>query len=102
MKADAIGRASAMTRAWSDTCGGRSCRVKIPRFGGGFGIYEAPEPWGPWSTVFFTNAGMSDLANRAAFRRSGSAADGKTLYLVFSGDDSFSVRRVVLETSGGQ
>jgi hypothetical protein len=25
-----------------------------PRFEGGFGIYEAPEPWGPWRTVFFT------------------------------------------------
>ena len=27
------------------------------------------------------------------------SADGKTLHLVFSGDDSFSVRRAVLETS---
>ena len=24
------------------------------RFDGGFGIYEAPEPWGPWRTVYFT------------------------------------------------
>ena len=24
-----------------------------PRFRGGFGIYDAPEPWGPWSTVLF-------------------------------------------------
>jgi hypothetical protein len=29
------------------------------------------------------------------------SADGKTLHLVFSGDDSFSVRQVVLETSKG-
>ena len=28
-----------------------------PRFGGGgFGIYDAPEPWGPWNTAFFTEA----------------------------------------------
>ena len=25
------------------------------RYDGGFGLYEAPEPWGPWSTVFFTD-----------------------------------------------
>ncbi len=25
-----------------------------PRFQGGFGVYEAPEPWGPWRTVDFT------------------------------------------------
>jgi CubicO group peptidase (beta-lactamase class C family) len=24
------------------------------RFAGGFGIYDAPEPWGPWTTVYFT------------------------------------------------
>ena len=24
------------------------------RFDGGFGIYDAPEPWGPWTTAFFT------------------------------------------------
>ena len=24
------------------------------RFRGGFGIYDAPEPWGPWTTVFLT------------------------------------------------
>ncbi len=25
-----------------------------PRFAGGLGIFEAPEPWGPWKTVFYT------------------------------------------------
>ena len=24
------------------------------RFAGGFGVYDAPEPWGPWSTAFYT------------------------------------------------
>src|SRR5262249_35755486 len=27
-----------------------------PRFAGGLGIYDAPEPWGPWTTAFFTPA----------------------------------------------
>ena len=26
-----------------------------PRFQGGFGVYDAPEPWGPWTTVFYTD-----------------------------------------------
>jgi hypothetical protein len=24
------------------------------RFDGGFGVYDAPQPWGPWTTAFFT------------------------------------------------
>ena len=24
------------------------------RFAGGFGVYDAPEPWGPWTTAYFT------------------------------------------------
>ena len=28
------------------------------RFKGGFGVYDAPEPWGPWSTVFYAENGM--------------------------------------------
>ena len=27
-----------------------------PRFKGGFGIYDAPAPWGPWTTAYFTEA----------------------------------------------
>jgi hypothetical protein len=26
-----------------------------PRSRGGLAIYDAPEPWGPWTTVFFTH-----------------------------------------------
>src|SRR5438105_1190728 len=25
-----------------------------PRFKGGMGIFDAPQPWGPWTTVFYT------------------------------------------------
>jgi hypothetical protein len=35
------------------------------RFDSGFGLYDAPEPWGPWTTVFFTDSwdiGPGDLA----------------------------------------
>ncbi|HEV3165010.1 MAG TPA: serine hydrolase [Isosphaeraceae bacterium] len=71
-----------------------------PRFHGGFGIYDAPEPWGPWTTAFFTETWDVGPGETSCFPPKWMSADGKTLHLVFSGDDCFSVRRVVLETSG--
>ena len=70
-----------------------------PRFRGGFGIYDAPEPWGPWSTAYFTEVWDIGPGETSSFPTKWMSADGKTLHLVFSGEDSFSVRRVVLETS---
>jgi CubicO group peptidase (beta-lactamase class C family) len=66
------------------------------RFLGGFGVYDAPEPWGPWTTAYFTerwDVGPGETASLPAKWRS---ADGRTLHLVFSGDDRFSVRRAEL------
>jgi CubicO group peptidase (beta-lactamase class C family) len=70
-----------------------------PRFRGGFGIYDAPEPWGPWTTAYFTQAWDVGPGETSCFPTKWMSADGKTLHLVFSGDDSFSVRRAVLDTS---
>jgi hypothetical protein len=70
-----------------------------PRFRGGFGIYDAPEPWGPWSTAYFNAAWDVGPGETSCFPTKWMSADGKTLHLVFSGDDSFSVRKVVFETS---
>jgi len=67
------------------------------RFKGGFGIYDAPEPWGPWTTVFYTrewDVGPGESMNLPAKWMS---ADGRECHLVFSGDDSFSVRKVTFE-----
>jgi CubicO group peptidase (beta-lactamase class C family) len=69
-----------------------------PRFRGGFGIYDAPEPWGPWTTTYFTESWDVGPGETNSFPTKWMSADGKTLHLVFSGDDSFSVRRAVLET----
>jgi hypothetical protein len=66
------------------------------RFAGGFGIYEAPEPWGPWSTVYFTERWDIGPGERAEFPAKWMSPDGKTLYLVFSGDDNFCVRKAEL------
>jgi hypothetical protein len=67
-----------------------------PRFQGGFGIYEGAEPWGPWRTVYFSNAWDVGPGETSSFPTKWMSADGRTLYLVFSGDDYFSVRRANL------
>ncbi|MBI4624852.1 MAG: DUF4185 domain-containing protein, partial [Verrucomicrobia bacterium] len=68
------------------------------RFQGGFGIYDAPEPWGPWTTVFYTTEWDVGPGESSSFPTKWMSADGKTLHLVFSGDDHFSVRQATLVT----
>jgi len=63
------------------------------RFGGGFAMYEAPQPWGPWRTVYYTehwDVGPGETANVPTKWISD---DGRDFALVFSGDDYFSVRK---------
>ena len=62
------------------------------RFEGGFGIYDAPEPWGPWTTVYFTPQWDTGPGEHGDFPSKWMSADGRTVYLVFTGEDSFSVR----------
>lgn len=71
-----------------------------PRFQGGFGIYEAPEPWGPWSTVFHTVDWDMGPGETASFPSKWFEAGGRTAHLVFSGNDAFSVRKARLELVG--
>jgi hypothetical protein len=66
------------------------------RFEGGFGIYEAPEPWGPWRTAYFTERWDVGPGERGEFPAKWMSGDGRTLYLVFSGDDNFCVRKATL------
>ena len=68
-----------------------------PRFQGGFGVYDAPEPWGPWRTVYFTEEWDVGPGETSSFPPKWMSVDGKTLHLVFSGDDCFSVRRATLK-----
>ncbi len=67
-----------------------------PRFQGGFGVYDAPEPWGPWTTVYYTDDWDVGPGDTSSFPTKWMSADGRTLHLVFSGDDHFSVRRARL------
>jgi len=66
------------------------------RFRGGFGVYDAPEPWGPWTTAYFTEDWDVGPGETCSFPTKWMSGDGKTVHLVFSGDDSFSVRRATL------
>lgn len=67
------------------------------RFAGGLAIYDAPEPWGPWTTVVATDAWDVGPGETAGFPTKWISPDGCTLHLVFSGDDCFSVRRATLK-----
>jgi len=78
---------------WCQTGRGRDTR-----FEGGFAIYDAPEPWGPWTTVFTTDRWDTGPGESCSLPTKWMSDDGLTVHLVFSGNDSFSVRRGTLET----
>ena len=69
-----------------------------PRFRGGFGVYDAPEPWGPWTTLYFAGEWDMGPGETQSFPPKWMSEDGREMHLVFSGDDAFSVRRLTLET----
>lgn len=67
---------------------------------GGWGIFDAPEPWGPWTTAFYTeNWGLGGTHGyRLPSKWIGPG--GKSMYLVFSGvkpNDAFCVREMTLD-----
>jgi hypothetical protein len=61
------------------------------------GVYDAPEPWGPWTTVDFAQQWDVGPGESGCFPTKWMSHDGRTLFLVFSGDDCFSVRRAQLQ-----
>lgn len=63
------------------------------RFSGGFTIFDAPEPWGPWTTAFHTDAWDVGPGESMHLPPKWFGTDGQTVHLVFSGDDNFSVRQ---------
>lgn len=66
------------------------------RFKGGLGIFDAPEPWGPWTTVYYTEEWDVGPGEISSLPTKWMSNDGKTCYLLFSGDDCFSVRKAML------
>ncbi len=63
------------------------------RFRGGLAIYDAPEPWGPWTTAFSTKRWDVGPGETSCLPSKWMSQDGRTVHLVFSGDDWFAVRK---------
>jgi len=61
-----------------------------------FGIYDAPEPWGPWTTVFHAESWDVDPGESQHIPSKWISKDGKTIHLLFAGNDCFAVRRATL------
>lgn len=54
-----------------------------PRFEGGLAIYDAPEPWGPWTTVFYTSRWDVGPGESSSLPAKWMSDDGRTVHLVF-------------------
>jgi len=67
-----------------------------------FSIYDAPEPWGPWTTVYYTESWEDNPISKEGWGECAHipskwiSDNGKMFYLVFSGKDSFAVRKASL------
>ena len=73
---------------------------------GGWGIFDAPEPWGPWTTAFFTRDWGLGKTHDYRLPSKWISDGGKRMAMVFSGRkhdgieyDAFCVRRLDLDFS---
>jgi len=66
---------------------------------GKFGIFDAPEPWGPWTTVYYTLDWDIGAGETGHFPPKWMSNDGKTMFLVCSGNDYFTVRKAGLSNT---
>ncbi|HJZ55880.1 MAG TPA: serine hydrolase [Gemmataceae bacterium] len=62
----------------------------------GLTIYDAPEPWGPWTTAYRAEVWDTDAGESCGFPTKWMSPDGKTLHLVFASGDAFCVRKAEL------
>jgi hypothetical protein len=65
---------------------------KDTRYRGGFAVYDAPEPWGPWTTAFYTSEWDVGPGESNSLPAKWMDTDGLGVHLVFSGNDHFCVR----------
>jgi hypothetical protein len=67
---------------------------------GGWGIFDAPEPWGPWSTAAYYDCWIDPTFKFGfTFPQKWMSADAKTMHMIFSGTgvyDSFNVIKATL------
>jgi CubicO group peptidase (beta-lactamase class C family) len=68
--------------------------------GKGWGLFEAPHPWGPWATAFSTADWGLGETHGYRLPSKWTSPDGREMWLVFSGtkpNDAFCTRRMVFE-----
>jgi hypothetical protein len=65
-----------------------------------FSLYEAPQPWGPWTQFFYTTNRDVDAGESVRIPSKWISSDGMEIYLVFPGYDSFRVRKGSLVVAG--
>jgi Domain of unknown function (DUF4185) len=67
--------------------------------GSAWGIFDAPEPWGPWTTVAYYSKWL-DASRKImyVFNPKWISSDGRTMYMIFSGSehDAFNVIKATL------
>ncbi len=68
------------------------------RFRGGLGIFESSNPWGPWKTVYYTRNWDIGPGETSSIPARWMSKDGKSAYLLFSGNDYFSLRKLTFIT----
>lgn len=64
-----------------------------------WGIFDAPEPWGPWTTVAYYDTWIdSTFKFEYNFNQKWMSPDGLTMYMVFSGVGSYDAFNVIKAT----
>jgi len=59
-------------------------------FIGNLGVFDAPEPWGPWTTVAYYDGWLNNSTTFYwNFSNKWLSADGRSFWMVFSGVDGF-------------
>jgi hypothetical protein len=69
---------------------------------GALGVFESPEPWGPWSVVYYDDYWSGkDRTYHHKFPTPWMSADGKTMWLLYSGlgagNYAFCMKKATLE-----
>ncbi len=73
---------------------------------GALGVFDAPEPWGPWTTVYYDPQWSNNFRTyHHRFPPKWISADGKTMWLLYSGLDGglydFCLKKATLEITTG-
>ena len=59
------------------------------RLAGGLAIFDAPQPWGPWTTIFYAENWDVGPGESSSFPTKWMSTDSKTCYLLFSRREPF-------------